>query len=330
MSDPARKALTLLLGIITVILIGLSIYLAMTMGVTAPDDSVEDFQDCSINDYGANCFQLVGAGCAAFDLKRWTKNCQWDCCPVGGESCTYDCGSLSTGKAYEGIICPTPGHGQCQQVDIITPAGERGKCACDFEPYCGDGTVDSGEECEGSGQAQCASGYTCRNCQCEQIRTTCYKCTDDLMDGDTCESFVVTGTSTCPDGSTKTEGECNLAAGGTCSVHTPACADTCVTDDQCPTDGLHSCVEGSCVLTACVNGANCDPTKCAVIPLPDTAIIDGGWDYFLIGGGLLILGWLFYRLKDMQFSVSFAPRREIRDHKRSKFERKFLEQEEDQ
>lgn len=46
--------------------------------------------------------------------------------------------------------------------------------ACKCITNCGNGAVDPGEQCDGAGGAQCAAGYTCNACTCQQETVTCW------------------------------------------------------------------------------------------------------------------------------------------------------------
>lgn len=135
-----RKIIIVALLFLTVILAGVAIYIAQRLAKPT-DASVEQFGNCTITDNGNGCFTLVG--CSEFNVHRWTRESDVNVCPVGGLTCTTNCGDHTEQTASDGTYCPEPDAGECQQVDLIVNGQERGKCAC--EPP--DTRVACGEVC---------------------------------------------------------------------------------------------------------------------------------------------------------------------------------------
>ncbi len=140
------------------------------------------------------------------------------------------------------------------------------------------------------------------------ITTTCYRCTSALTDSNTCESFVVSGSS-CPAGSTTTSDACATAAGGSCPTESTnnitcyACSDSIADGDACSpfTASGTSCPTGSSSSStgcAAANGGSC--LTSASGSLPNTAIINDRLD-ILIGILFIVLGITVYKYRKTHY-----------------------------
>lgn len=147
---------------------------------------------------------------------------------------------------------------------------------------------------------------------CEPVRTTCYRCTTGLDDGNACESFTISDP-TCPASSSATINACATAIGGACPTPLPTptpatCNSTCSAQVGCAS-GL-TCTNGSCRNPSCTDQIGCTcptatptptatktptatPTKLAATATPiPTALPDAGFELptsTVFGGGMLLL-----------------------------------------
>ena len=167
-------------------------------GIISGDEQCEEPSDC---DEGKNC---VGCLCVPFSGTCGNgqieppeqcesdndcgeggicKNCVCTTCGNGvvdsGEECEYD-SNCPTGKICKNCVCISTS-GVCGDGIIQTPNSEGVYEECDNgtlnsntlpdacrtncrNPYCGDGVVDTGEQCESDND--CREGEICRNCNC--------------------------------------------------------------------------------------------------------------------------------------------------------------------
>jgi len=89
--------------------------------------------------------------------------------------------------------------------------------------------------------------------QCDPITpVTCYRCTDSLTDGNTCESFVASNI--CPSGSSTDPNGCAAAVGGYCT-QVLECNSECGGNRYC-TRGL-GCINGRCRLPSNPSSETC-------------------------------------------------------------------------
>lgn len=111
---------------------------------------------------------------------------------------------------------------------------------CPPEPFCGDGNLDPGEECEIG--YECGCGYTCNieTCLCEQLPPEPY-CGDGIINGDEeCEADI-----DCDDQDETTADTCNACV---CeNTPLPECEIDEDCDDGYACNGLETCVDNQCV-----------------------------------------------------------------------------------
>jgi cysteine-rich repeat protein len=188
---------------------------------------------------------------------------------LDGDSCDSTCHSeiptcndgLNTCDAAQGENCRT-----CRP-DCACSKGRTcnvsGQCVYQKGGgFCGDGTVQSAEQCDDSNTVSgdgCSSTCTCEACG-DGYKCKSEQCDDgNLINGDGCSSTCKIE-ATCSDGK-QNQGETQVDCGGPC----PACpclqAADCNDNLYCTVD---RCVSGSCQYTtynAFTGGANDEPCK---------------------------------------------------------------------
>jgi hypothetical protein len=156
------------------------------------------------------------------------------------------------------------------------------------EPFCGDGNVDPGEECDPPGST--VGDQTCdENCQLQDIPVDPFCGDGNIDDGEQCGEPGLT----CPAGNTCNTAQC------ICEPDDSDCGDPCTTDTDCPND--HVCSDGTCQLPTCVNNPDsCTPNGCGIVELPKTDLESEEIQSILIGVVLMMIGILVYRSESFQ------------------------------
>ncbi len=199
-------------------------------------------------------------------------------CGDGGKTSTSGvCGTLSCGSACTtDAQCPqaqphTCNAGKCVLSQCMQPGVNCTANKCEVivpttiptkvptaiptvDPVCGGSCTPDGK---------CPTDHSCLNNKC--ILTACVDGTK-ACSSDKCKVISPTATPTLTNTPTPTAN--------------PVCGGSCQSQAQCPND--HSCVNGTCVLTTCLNGNPCTSNKCQKLdptattvpsPLPTSVII---------------------------------------------------------
>lgn len=182
------------------------------------DDQIQGNEDCDGTDLGGATCDTVSAGF----LPQGTLTClPAPFCGFNAAGC-YHCGNLNV----EGPeICD----------DGINDGG-YGNCGADclsVGPYCGDGTTNGPETCDGTdlAGADCTSfGYAAAGDPGDVICAA--DCSEllDLTCGSTCGNGVVEPDESCDRNAPTVPGDCSSATGGTLTQGAIACASICVYD----------------------------------------------------------------------------------------------------
>ncbi len=193
------------------------------------------------------CAYVPWCGDGACDAGEDCGACPTDCACGCGQICQ---GSACAFTACDGKVCGDDGCG-----------GSCGKCAehfecrkgaCDYVPWCGDGTCDPAEDC-----AACAADC---GCACGQA-CVAGACTFTACDGKECGPDGCGGScGACADHHACHEGVCDYVpwcGDGTCDAG-ETCA-TCAADCGCACG--EACVGGGCAFTAC-DGKACGSDGC--------------------------------------------------------------------
>ncbi len=234
-----------------------------------------------------------GEDCGEPTLPSCGGNClQCQCIDPGGKLCTTD-GDCSDGNACngqeiclngqchsgtppncnDGNLCTSdgcnPATGQCFHDSISCPPGQScnpstGQCVV---PQCGNGTVESPEQCDPPGQPACPANQQCQNCQCQAVA----QCGDGQADpGEECGE---PGLPQCPAGETCQTCQCQAGPPGS-----GQCGDgQADPGEECGEPGLPQCPAGQqCQNCQCQGVSKCpsfqqDLTACN----PSTPLGDG-------------------------------------------------------
>ncbi|MEW5849452.1 MAG: hypothetical protein AB2A00_11595 [Myxococcota bacterium] len=199
---------------------------------------------------GRSCVNgaCVDTGCTSNDDCPAGQMCIDGTC-VAPPGCASDADCPSGQTCQNGTCAPPPG---CTS-DADCPSGQtcqNGTCSAAPQGVCGDGVVQGTEQCDGSGQAQCQSGFACVICRCDPVSSTA-TCGDGVCD--TAAGERDTCAADCP--SECGDNKCNATAGEptSCPADCPS-VECCVQTNGCPSEELYRC-PGECC--CCPYGARC-------------------------------------------------------------------------
>jgi cysteine-rich repeat protein len=167
-----------------------------------------------------------------------------------------------------------------QETHYTNPALTVTQCGldCGGEPpagFCGDGALDSGEECD-SGVANTDTACTPSPGQsCSWCDATCHSRTESL--DAFCGDGVLNQGEQCDDGAANTNSACSAPYGGSCSWCDTACATHAAQGAFCgdgTVNGSETCDDGNTATEACAYGE----TSCSVCG-PQCAPVSGTTSY---------------------------------------------------
>ena len=162
-----------------------SCYCVEPVETACGDGTVTTPEECDPgSEYTKHCptGKECSADCKCVELPKHTECSDGQCKTVIGAG-EDECGS-DADCPYCGDGTVSPGE-DCESDRDCDEGEECIRCECEEEeePYCGDGTVDPGEDCESD--RDCQQGEECVNCDCERAPY----CGDGTVDrGEECES----------------------------------------------------------------------------------------------------------------------------------------------
>ncbi|MBU1198278.1 MAG: DUF4215 domain-containing protein [Nanoarchaeota archaeon] len=230
----------------------------------------------------------------------------WGFCNSGCD-CSQDSYSYSCVKDKCNAVCGS--NADCNDNNPATIDVCKNDCLCEYtnNPYCGNGVIDIGEECESN--SDCSSGEYCSSqCDCEKSNY----CGDGNIDqGEECDNGVYNGVAcspgkttsckycdancelqeippgTCGDGVLDFDEQCD-AGSSNGNICTPDCGATCYyCDDNCSVMWENKKCNGSIIIPPppyippptpyCPTQGGCTPTRVGV-GVCGNGIIDRGED----------------------------------------------------
>ncbi len=235
----------------------------------------------------------------------------------GSCSATLDgrCGQIDIMQGSN-ISVSNPGSFCGVKVDAVS--GEQITCGL---PVCNPVvTAQCNQACTGTGQGNCASGLQCINNVCRNPAVpNDADCTPDPGIPVCNEACTGTGQGNCASGLQCISGVCrnpSIPNDSDCAVD-PVCGSACGSNGACPVGNVCDTSRNICVLTQCLNNANCTNNGCT---LPATALFsEGGDNKLLIGVFLIILGLLATQFK---FDAALLKFTEVQEKLGLKFENK--------
>ncbi len=211
---------------------------------------------------------LNGSNCSTLGV-GWTNNSACQTAAPGGvcavQTTCYRCtaatndGNTCENQVISGTNCSSLGAGWTSNSACET-AATGGVCLVQTTCYRCTAATNDGNTCEnqvinGTNCSSLGAGWT-NNSSCQTaapggvcaVQTTCYRCTPNSADGDTCENQVITGTDCVAALGTgwSTNSDCAANAGGACPVQT-----TCFRCTTATTDSPTACEEQT------ITGADC-------------------------------------------------------------------------